>query len=345
MVEVAAEPIALFLLIASASCLLLRTAWLRRHVCLRAGLSKEEADGYEVFYSARSKESDGPGPQSLAEPLMLQAEPQHVRPLPASAAGCWTEHERKAWRAFCNELEKAGDGTPLPSDSLALQAIWARQLDASAAARLWRQHLEMCRRIGVKDVDDARVRQAYAQGFCVRSGCDVDGRPMIWVRMALCDASPLSPAVVVRNTWLAQDATLAGEPELCRKGICFVYDLSGVSLGQMSKAMRAGWANPKWQYQALFGGPSHPAHISRVWLLDAPAVFLGAWRALNHFLPAYLLEVVQFVSSSDGLDQICLPQERPVYLRGDDSRFAEPYVEWMFRRLVGLRLAYRHDGA
>merc|ERR1712050_284356 len=112
--------------------------------------------------------------------------------------------------------------------------------------------------------------------------------------MGRVDPSSLTPAVVVRNTWLAHDAILSESAEANRLGICFVYDLNGVSPRQVNRAMKAGWWKPTWGHAALWGGPSHPAHISRVWLLDAPVVFVKLWDALNYILPSYIRDVVRF---------------------------------------------------
>lgn len=327
-------------LLACISCVL----WRRGRCALRRNRGLECDDEDEVFYSAHSEideEFDGTSAasRSLQEPL--------VRPVDDSAQDRdgWTEKERKAAEDFVAAL---APGVEQPSPEFLLQAIWARKLDSSAAAELWQRHLDAARRIGVPAVREAQVRDAYSQGFCVRSGNDLDGRPMIWVRLGLVDATHLTPPVVVLNTWLAHDAVLSQSNDAKRRGICFVYDLSAVSMWQVNAGMRGGWMNPGWVYHALWGGPAHPAHISRVWLLDAPRVFMKLWDMFSYILPSYIREVVRFESTrgrsgADRFSQICRLEDLPVYVGGDASRFGEPFVDWMFRLLEGRTPVYRRE--
>jgi len=244
--------------------------------------------------------------------------------------------EREAESIRQLRLELQGRRVSLPPDALLLQLAWARELDVSQAADLWCWHLIVARQMRISDVTDKQVEQAYGAGFCVRAGHDVDRRPMIWVRMALSEPARLSPALVVRNTWLAQDATLCGRAEANRLGICFVYDLRGV-----------GWRNlavdPAHLRAALRGATSHPSHISRVWLLNAPAIFLWAWAAFKHFVPGHLRGLVRFLDAEEpgALGAVCPPAELPAYLGGDAARFGGPFVVWMFDRLRDCDLAYR----
>lgn len=226
-----------------------------------------------------------------------------------------------------------------PPERLLLQLAWSRGLDVDAAESVWRRHLAATNDLRIQDVSDDLVRNAYKAGFCVRSGVDVDGRPMIWVRLALSVPSGMTAAQVVKNTWMAQDATLASGAEANRQGICFVYDLKGVGLKNVSfdpRALRA----------VIRGALSHPCHISRVWLLDAPQIFLLTWHAFKHFIPAEIRKLVRFADTGakhrpGNFSEICPASELPVYLGGDRRRFSEAYCDWMFYELEGHALAYR----
>lgn len=219
-----------------------------------------------------------------------------------------------------------------------LQLLWARQLSSTSAAALWQRHLDAVQRLQVDRVSDESVRKAYSAGFCVRAGADVDGRPMIWIRASLSEPATMSAALIVRNTWLAQDALLRGNLEANRRGICFVYDLLGVGL----KNVRF---DPQALAAVLCGATSHPSHISRVWLLDGPRVFNLAWLAGKHVVPHEVREVIRFTSTTAGkgrsFAQICPQSELPVYVGGDPARFGQPFEEWMFEQLAGKPLAYR----
>lgn len=226
-----------------------------------------------------------------------------------------------------------------PPEGLLLQLAWSRNLDVDAAVDVWRKHLAVTRELGIQDVSDDLVRYAYRAGFCVRSGFDVDGRPMIWVRLAKSVPSVMTAAQVVKNTWMAQDATLASGPEANRRGICFVYDLKGVGLKNVT-------FDPMALRDVIRGALSHPCHISRVWLLDAPRIFLLSWHAFKHFVPADVRKLVRFANTrgrggTSNFSEICRPSELPVYLGGDPHQFAEAYSDWMFFELEGQELAYR----
>jgi hypothetical protein len=204
-----------------------------------------------------------------------------------------------------------------PPEGLLLQLAWSRKLDVDAAVDVWRKHLAVTRELGIQDVSDDLVRYAYRAGFCVRSGLDVDGRPMIWVRLAKSVPSVMTAAQVVKNTWMAQDASLASGPEANRRGICFVYDLKGVGLKNVT-------FDPMALRDVIRGALSHPCHISRVWLLDAPRIFLLSWHAFKHFVPADVWKLVRFANTrgrggrggTSNFSGICPPSELPVYLGG-----------------------------
>eukprot|EP00931_Biecheleriopsis_adriatica_P108606 TRINITY_DN82943_c0_g1_i1.p1 TRINITY_DN82943_c0_g1~~TRINITY_DN82943_c0_g1_i1.p1 ORF type:complete len:346 (+),score=72.45 TRINITY_DN82943_c0_g1_i1:28-1065(+) len=247
-----------------------------------------------------------------------------------------TDEEVRALQRLQEELRGEAEE---PHDTMLMQVAWARSLDTQAAAALWRRHLEAAQRLRVADVDDESVREAYCAGFCVRAGSDIAGRPIIWVRLKLSVLSGMTPALVVRNTWLAQDAILASSREANRRGICFVYDLQGVGLKNVT-------FDPQMLSAALWGATSHPSHISRVCLLDAPRVFSLAWAAGKHFVPPEVRGLVQFLSTGsrdtpESFAHICRPSELPVYLGGDSRRFGQPFAEWMFEQLQGRPLAYR----
>ena len=124
----------------------------------------------------------------------------------------------------------------------------------------------------------------------------------------------MTAAQVVKNTWMAQDATLASGPEANRRGICFVYDLKGVGLKNVT-------FDPMALRDVIRGALSHPCHISRVWLLDAPRIFLLSWHAFKHFVPADVRKLVRFANTrgrrgTSNFSEICPPSELPVYLGG-----------------------------
>ena len=231
-----------------------------------------------------------------------------------------------------------------PPERLLLQLAWSRALDVDAAEGVWRRHLAVTRELRIHDVSDDLVRYAYRAGFCVRSGLDVDGRPMIWVRLCKSMPSQMTAAQVVKNTWMAQDATLASGPQANRQGICFVYDLKGVGLKNLT-------FDPMALRDVIRGALSHPCHISRVWLLDAPRIFLLTWHAFKHFIPADIRKLVRFATIRakdhhghglrNNFSEVCPASELPVYLGGDPHRFAEAYSDWMFYELEGQELAYR----
>ena len=145
-------------------------------------------------------------------------------PLCQSWGSNWTAAE-----AQCVALMLAeADESSRPPDSMLLQVAWARRLDAKASLDLWRKHLEQVELLGIVNIKDADVVEAYSAGFCVRCGHDAEGRPLIWVRLALSEPAKLGPRLPVLNTWLALDAALSGGDEASRRGVCFVYDLNGV---------------------------------------------------------------------------------------------------------------------
>merc|ERR1711879_599815 len=115
--------------------------------------------------------------------------------------------------------------------------------------------------------------------FCALSGEDCEGRPMIWVRMARAEVSRLTPGLAVLNTWLAQDAALRDDAN--QRGLCFVYDLSGVGRKNVT-------FNPTFLRFTLAGATSHPSRFSRVWLLDPPQIFFACWAIGKRFLPAHV---------------------------------------------------------
>ena len=250
----------------------------------------------------------------------------------ASASSAYTDKEEAA----ILELRQRLQGSEEPPERLLAQLAWARELDIDAAAELWRRHVAMAKELNIRDVSDDLVRKAYDDGFCVRSGVDLDGRPMIWVRLAFSVPSTMTASQVVKNTWMAQDATLCSGIEANRRGICFVYDLKGVGLKNVSfdpLALRA----------CIRGALSHPSHISRVWLLDAPRIFLLAWQAFKHFVPENVRELVHFADTGKGrrkISQVCRSSELPVYL-GGPRRFSREYCDWMFEQLEGQPQAYR----
>jgi len=254
---------------------------------------------------------------------------------PDAVALPWTDEEQHAVENLRAEL---GEGAGRAPEGLLFQIAHSRQLDAPHAADIWRRHLQAHDRLRVADVTDAEVIDAYSVGFCVCCGKDVDGRPMIWVRMKLSEPSTMSPALVVRNTWLAQDSVLAGSDDGNRNGICFVYDLRGVGLKNVS-------FDPVAVGSSLWGATSHASHISRVWLLDAPRIFFVAWAACKHFVPSHLRELVRFHSidadSDAPFDVICPGSELPAYAGGDAARFGGVYSDVMLDRLQRQELAYR----
>lgn len=262
-----------------------------------------------------------------------RSDPLNFQPVAAQAT-----KEELAIRDLRQRLSK-DEERDQPPESLFFQLAWSRALDVDAAEIVWRRHLAMTRELRISEVSDELVRSAYRAGFCVRSGLDVDGRPMIWVRLAKSFPSSMTAAQVVKNTWLAQDATLASGAEANRQGICFVYDLTGVGLKNLT-------FDPMALRDVIRGALSHPSHISRVWLLDAPRIFLLSWHAFKHFVPEDVRKLVRFAKtratgSPNDFSQVCPESELPVYLGGDPRRFAQPYTDWMFNELEGQALAYR----
>jgi len=234
-------------------------------------------------------------------------------------------------------LRHAGVAPPPPEEYLPQVLRATGNLDGEVAAALWCQHLKATSQHNISAISDEQVREAYSMGFCALSGEDVDGLPMIWVRLALSEVSKLTPSLAVLNTWLAQDATLRDDAN--KRGLCFVYDLSGVGLKNVT-------FNPMFLSAAITGATSHPSRFSRVWLLDAPHIFLAAWSVGSRFLPPQVREAVRFHSTGDRSNAdcfapICYPSELPVYLGGDTGRFGGSYAEWMFDRLKGRSLVYR----
>jgi len=273
----------------------------------------------------------GSTPAKTPQPCQLPVPPARLSPRQD-----WTPEERSGVAAVLQALER--DGVAAPPEELLLQIAWSRGLRPEDSAALWRQHMEAASRLDIAGIGDEAVREAYGMGFCERCGEDVDGRPMIWVRMALCEVAKLTPSLAVKNTWLAQDATLCGSAEANRRGICFVYDLRGVGFRNVT-------FDPRYLRAAISGATSHPMHVSRVWMLDAPGVFLAAWRAGKVFLPQHVREVVRFHStgardSPACLAPVCAPEQLPPYLGGDADRFGDSYAEWMLDRLRGQPLAY-----
>jgi len=286
-----------------------------------------------VAKGAESPRGPGPGAPACA--------PEDEDAPEAQAA--WSREERRCVEDLLSALQRARV-LPPPEGQL-LQVAWSRKLDPEASAALWRQHLEAARCLNVMAVSDEDVRQAYSTGYFVRAGKDVEGRPIIWVRLALSEVPKLTPSLAIRNTWLAQDATLCGSVDANRRGICFVYDLRGVGLGNLI-------SNLKYLHVVIWGAASHPVHVSRIWLLNAPAAFLAAWHLVRGFLPRGLRQVVRFCSTGEGggrradrLAPVCGPGELPAYMGGDADRFGGDYAEWMFARLQGQPLAYRREGS
>lgn len=252
--------------------------------------------------------------------------------VPAIASPGHTDKEEAVIRELRERLQGA---EPCPEGLLA-QLAWSRALDVDAAADLWRRHLATARELKIQDVSDDLVRRAYDAGFCVRSGVDVDGRPMIWVRLALSVPSTMTASQVVKNTWMAQDATLCSGIDANRRGICFVYDLKDVGLRNVS-------FDPLALHAVIKGALSHPCHISRVWLLDAPRIFLLTWQAFKHFVPSSIRQLVCFAETGPGrrkISQVCSASELPVYLGGPPC-FSQAYCDWMFEQLHGRPQAYR----
>merc|ERR1712224_1003543 len=208
----------------------------------------------------------------------------------------WDSREQACVAALWREL-----GADAPADSQILQVAWSRKLDAAGAAELWRQHIRVVEEMHIDDVSDAQVRCAYDQGFCVRAGRDHAGRPIIWVRLAKCNVSKLTPPLAVRNSWLAQDAALSIDNVANREGLCFVYDLRDIGLQNMT-------FNPLYLKAAIVGATSHPMHLTRVWLMDAPDIFWSAWRIGQHFLPTEVRDVVRFCKTGARDSHDCFSQ-------------------------------------
>jgi len=301
--------------------------------CLRRASSDIDE---EQFFSC---ESGGPDPCGPRTPL-LAGHRSDEGDLAFTAA------ESAAVASISAQLSMEQPGTRL-SEKRLLQIAWSRQLDVTAAVNLYKRHLDCVRRLGVGSVPDAEVREAYeSQNFCVSAGPDHEGRPICWVRLNQTIPARIRAATCVRNTWMAQDFLLnRGGVAANRAGICFVYDTLGVGLQNIT-------TDPLWIRASLWGGPSHPSHISRVWILDPPSIFVMAWNAFKHLLPAYLREVVIFQATSrgrrassqeppdEGLARICPRESLPVYLGGDPARFPEAFVDAMFRGLEGQDLPY-----
>ena len=104
---------------------------------------------------------------------------------------------------------------------------------------------------------------------------------------------------------LAQDAALCGSAQASRRGICFVYDLRGVGLRNLV-------FDPFVLRDLLRGATNHPSHISRVWLVDAPRVFLAAWRVGKVFVPEFVRRGVRFGTrgADGGLEETCAERAR-----------------------------------
>ena len=259
----------------------------------------------------------------LARTRKPRARRQHLR---------HTENEDSAVKALAERF--VGD-QKVPRELL-LQLAWSRGLNVDRAAELWLRHLAVLEELKIREVSDDTVRRAYDAGFCVRSGLDWEQRPMIWVRLALAVPSTMTAAQVVKNTWMAQDATLSTGIEANRRGLCFVYDLKGVGFRNLN-------FDPMALHAVIRGALSHPCHISRVWLLDAPWLFFLAWEAFKHFIPDEVRQLVRFAQSGkkDSFSHVCHANQLPVYLGGDPKRFSQAYCDWMFAQLEHQHLAYR----
>ena len=242
-----------------------------------------------------------------------------------------TENEDSAMKALAERF--VGD-QKVPQERL-LQLAWSRGLNVDHAADLWLRHLSALKELKIREVSDEMVRRAYDAGFCVLSGVDWEQRPMIWVRLALAVPSTMTASQVVKNTWMAQDATLSTGIEANRRGICFVYDLKGIGFKNLN-------FDPMALHAVIRGALSHPCHISRVWLLDAPWIFFLAWEAFKHFIPDDVRKLVRFAQSGkrDSFSHVCPASQLPVYLGGPRS-FSQAYCDWMFAQLEHQHLAYR----
>lgn len=295
--------------------------------CRRWWRRRSELDD-DQFFSCESS-------RSLDAPLLQEAG--------RDDGGEWTAEEREAVASLV-ELFQA-EGVERPTDARLLQIAWSRKLDANEAYDLYKTHLRCSERLGIGEATDEEVRQAYeGMDFVCRAGYDHEGRPLNWSRLGLCEPARMKASVCVRGTWMCQDALL-DTPAANRAGLCFVQDAYGFGWKNFS-------ADPLWMRTTLIAFPTHPSHISRVWVLDAPAIFSMCWSALKGLLPVDVRESVIFVSTNrtlgrsagapdEGLARICPRQSLPAYMGGDPRRFPDRVTDHLIRKLEGRDLPYR----
>lgn len=305
----------------------------------RQCLRRRAEAGDDQFFSCDSSLSL---PGDPCAPLLHEAGACHSRAIPADVDIEWTAAERTAVADLTARL--AAQGVTGLAEPRLLQIAWSRKLDVSAALDIYKAHVDYSLQLGIREARDDEVRAAYeGMNFVVRAGFDHEGRPLNWTRLCFCEPARMKAAVCVRGTWMAQDAML-DTAAANRVGICFVQDAYGFGWKNMS-------ADPLWMRTTLLAFPSHPSHISRVWILDASPIFQMAWGALKGLLPETVREAVVFVSTNrariatgaidESLARICPRQSLPAYLGGDARRFPETITDYMIRKLDGRDLPYR----
>ncbi|CAD7971007.1 unnamed protein product [Amoebophrya sp. A120] len=217
-----------------------------------------------------------------------------------------------------------------------LRFLYSSKMNPAEAKKLLDVHVKMIQKMNLKAVSDEDVRKNYSRGFCVLSGRDFEGRPMIWIKYKFINPNEIKIPVGIKSTWLSIDAALQDVPSMA-KGVRLVYDFNGLRLQNVASAR-------PWEFKDAISAVAfcHPSVIASVVFLDAPPLLRHAWQIAQAMVPKKLKRVVQFVTTHNVPDwyaEFCEVSQLPRYLGGQQVPNAD-FHSYLLHRVKNDSLLY-----
>ena len=166
-------------------------------------------------------------------------------------------------------------------------------LNCDEALKLLREHLNIIKHMAMQDVPDIDVHNNYDKGFCVASGRDKRGRPLIWVRYKYIVPGRISFATAVKSTWLSLDANIQCMHDM-KEGITIVYDFNDIGVRNLT--VKNIFAFKDSVYAVVF---AHPSRFAKAIYLDPPNIFKMAWAVGKLIVPTKIKNIIDIVYTDE----------------------------------------------
>ncbi|PRP86312.1 hypothetical protein PROFUN_05453 [Planoprotostelium fungivorum] len=175
------------------------------------------------------------------------------------------------------------------AERLHLKFLRARNFNVCKSLELYTEFLswkDAFQDIGVDNIDPESIQNEIHSHKCIQFGEDLDGRPVIWMRLARHKKKESQPEELERFcAWFFSTAKHIVHDPI--ETATVVIDLSGISSDNLDMAGARTLADML--------GKRYPECLGYGLLLDAPWIFSTFWKLFRPFLDARTANKMHFV--------------------------------------------------